>query len=107
MPFSQFQSILDNPAEMQNFANMIAMSNLTPDNGQGLLNSTTFETFKQELSSGIQMVNFQTAMANSNAGAAVDLSEEVHSMVEDNVMENLNNLADQMLDINKKVDDLS
>ena len=111
IPFSQFQDYMSNPAQAQQFAQLIAKSNYDGQSGGGVASATDMEQLKNEIDRNFQQNSIQTMNLRTSASmTAMDLHatnrvNEQHNIKEQPQDTNQEAMIDKKtLDDNKPLD---
>ena len=106
MPYGQFMSALNDPLKQEQFSQMLASTNLTPENSQGMAGASNMSSFRAEMNSSIGTASMNAYRASMGSNQAASMMEGMQEYMEDDMGEIYQDLQDKQDELSSKMDDL-
>ena len=103
IPFSQFQDYMSNPAQAQQFAQLIAKSNYDGQSGGGVASATDMEMLKNEMNTNFQRNSAQTMNLRSSTSTSAMEIENTREILEDQITSSIDSIEEALSDVQKSL----
>jgi len=106
LPYGQFGNILNDPSKQEQFSQMLAQTNLTPENSQGVASASSLHGFKSEINSSIGIASMNAYRASLGSNQVASTVETLQEYLEDDMGEIYEDIQSKQDELSDKMDDL-